>query len=88
MRYDVIVIGGGAAGLMCALTAGQRGRRVALIEHNERVGLKIGISGGAPCGCIAQTRRVSLFQRPAVHRGVFDEHSALASSPRWRRLNG
>ena len=49
MRYDVIVIGGGAAGLMCALTAGQRGRRVALIEHNERVGLKIGISGGGRC---------------------------------------
>ena len=49
MRYDAIVLGGGAAGLMCALTAGQRGRRVALFEHNERVGLKIGISGGGRC---------------------------------------
>ncbi len=48
-RYDVIVIGGGAAGLMCALTAGQRGRRVALLEHNGRVGLKIAISGGGRC---------------------------------------
>ena len=40
-RYDVIVIGGGAAGLMCAFTAGRRGRRVALLECNARVGLKI-----------------------------------------------
>jgi predicted Rossmann fold flavoprotein len=48
-RYDVIVIGGGAAGLMCAFTAGRRGRRVALLEHNVRVGLKIAISGGGRC---------------------------------------
>jgi predicted Rossmann fold flavoprotein len=48
-RYDVIVIGGGGAGLMCALTAGQRSRRVALLEHNGRVGLKIAISGGGRC---------------------------------------
>jgi len=48
-RYDLIVIGGGGAGLMCALTAGQRGRRVALLESNSRPGLKIGISGGGRC---------------------------------------
>ncbi|CAN5364011.1 NAD(P)/FAD-dependent oxidoreductase [soil metagenome] len=48
-RYDVIVIGAGAAGLMCALTAGRRGRKVALLEHNARVGLKIAISGGGRC---------------------------------------
>jgi len=47
--FDVIVIGGGAAGLMCALTAGQRGRRVLLLEHAERVGKKILISGGGRC---------------------------------------
>ena len=47
--YDVIVIGGGAAGLMCAFTAGQRGRRVALLEHTEEVGKKIAISGGGRC---------------------------------------
>jgi len=44
--YDAIVLGGGAAGLMCALTAGQRGRRVALLEHADRIGKKILISGG------------------------------------------
>ncbi len=48
-RYDVIVIGGGAAGLMCAFTAARRGRRVALLEGNARVGLKIAISGGGRC---------------------------------------
>ncbi|MBI3802460.1 MAG: NAD(P)/FAD-dependent oxidoreductase [Nitrospirae bacterium] len=47
--FDVIVIGGGAAGLMCALTAGQRGRRVLLLDHAERVGKKILISGGGRC---------------------------------------
>jgi predicted Rossmann fold flavoprotein len=46
---DVVVIGGGAAGLMCALAAGQRGRRVILLEHNDRVGKKIAISGGGRC---------------------------------------
>ena len=43
------MIGAGAAGLMCALTAGRRGRRVALLESNARVGLKIAISGGGRC---------------------------------------
>ncbi|MDT7807867.1 MAG: hypothetical protein QOJ70_1680 [Acidobacteriota bacterium] len=49
MRTDVIVIGGGAAGLMCAVEAGRRGRRVLVLEHNERVGRKIEISGGGRC---------------------------------------
>src|SRR5687768_894544 len=49
MRTDVIVVGGGAAGLMCAFEAGRRGRRVVLLEHNERVGRKIEISGGGRC---------------------------------------
>src|SRR5215203_2987575 len=49
MRADVIVIGGGAAGLLCAFVAGGRGRRVVLLEHNERVGRKIEISGGGRC---------------------------------------
>ncbi|HKR62020.1 MAG TPA: NAD(P)/FAD-dependent oxidoreductase [Pyrinomonadaceae bacterium] len=48
-NWDVIVIGGGAAGLLCAITAGQRGRRVLLVEHSERVGKKISISGGGRC---------------------------------------
>lgn len=47
--FDVVVIGGGAAGLMCAIEAGRRGRRVALLERAERVGKKILISGGGRC---------------------------------------
>ncbi len=46
---DVIVIGGGAAGLMCAISAGQRGRRVQVIEHANRCGKKILMSGGGRC---------------------------------------
>ena len=46
---DVIIIGAGAAGLMCAIEAGKRGRRVVLIEHSEVVGKKIAISGGGRC---------------------------------------
>jgi predicted Rossmann fold flavoprotein len=47
--FDVIVLGAGAAGLMCALTAGQRGRKVLLIDHADKVGAKILISGGGRC---------------------------------------
>ena len=49
MEFDVIVIGGGAAGLFCARTAALRGRRVLLLEHNARCGNKILISGGGRC---------------------------------------
>ena len=47
--HDVLVIGGGAAGLMTALTAGQRGLRVLVIEHANKVGKKILMSGGGRC---------------------------------------
>ncbi|MFC3786650.1 hypothetical protein GGR90_002803 [Sphingopyxis italica] len=47
--YDAIVLGAGAAGLMCAAVAGQRGRRVLLLDHAEQVGKKILISGGGRC---------------------------------------
>jgi predicted Rossmann fold flavoprotein len=49
MKFDVIVIGGGAAGLLCSIEAGKRGRRTLLIEHNAKVGRKIIISGGGRC---------------------------------------
>ncbi|MGY8997237.1 MAG: NAD(P)/FAD-dependent oxidoreductase, partial [Alphaproteobacteria bacterium] len=48
-QFDVVVIGGGAAGLLCAITAGQRGKKVLLLEHAENVGKKILISGGGRC---------------------------------------
>src|ERR1039458_8923456 len=48
-QFDVIVLGAGAAGRRCAAVAGQRGRRVALLEHNGQPGRKILISGGGRC---------------------------------------
>lgn len=48
-QVDVVIVGGGAAGLMCAIRAGQRGKRVRVIEHANRVGKKILMSGGGRC---------------------------------------
>jgi predicted Rossmann fold flavoprotein len=47
--FDALILGGGAAGLMCAIEAGRRGRRVAVLEHADRLGKKILISGGGRC---------------------------------------
>ncbi|MGA7079976.1 MAG: NAD(P)/FAD-dependent oxidoreductase [Terriglobales bacterium] len=49
MKYDVIILGAGAAGLLCAIEAGKRGRRVLVLERAERIGRKILISGGGRC---------------------------------------
>ena len=46
MQYDVVIIGAGAAGLFCAGIAGQRGLKVLLVDHAEKVAEKIRISGG------------------------------------------
>ncbi|MEQ8288369.1 MAG: NAD(P)/FAD-dependent oxidoreductase [Gammaproteobacteria bacterium] len=48
-QYDVIIIGGGAAGLLCAITAGNRSRRVLVIEGSNKIGKKILMSGGGRC---------------------------------------
>jgi predicted Rossmann fold flavoprotein len=48
-KYDVIVLGAGAAGLMCAIEAGKRGRHVLVLERADRIGKKILISGGGRC---------------------------------------
>ena len=67
-RYDVIVIGGGAAGLMCAITAGRRGRRVVVLEGSNRIGKKILMSGGGRCNF------TNLYCEPA---------NFLSSNPRF-----
>jgi predicted Rossmann fold flavoprotein len=59
MIYNTLILGAGAAGLMCALTAGRRGRRVLLLDHAARAGEKILISGGGRCnftntGCVPE----------------------------------
>src|SRR5207249_9888826 len=49
VEYDVVIIGAGAAGLMCGIEAGKRERSVLILERNEAVGKKIRISGGGRC---------------------------------------
>ena len=48
-KYDVVIIGAGAAGMMCAIEAGKRGRKVVLLDHAKKIGEKIRISGGGRC---------------------------------------
>src|SRR6202166_338354 len=48
-KFDALVLGAGAAGLLCAIEAGKRGRRVAILERADRPGKKILISGGGRC---------------------------------------
>src|ERR1700731_4237565 len=48
-KFDAVVLGAGAAGLLCAIEAGKRGRRVAVLERADRAGKKILISGGGRC---------------------------------------
>ncbi|MBR0683214.1 NAD(P)/FAD-dependent oxidoreductase [Roseomonas eburnea] len=82
-QFDVVVIGAGAAGLFAAMRAGQRGRRVLLLDHAEEVGKKILISGGGRCnftntGCVPERflSRNRHFARSALSR--FTQHDFIA----------
>jgi len=48
-HFDCIIIGAGATGLMCGATAGKRGKTVAILDHSDKVGTKILMSGGGRC---------------------------------------
>ncbi len=65
--FDIIVLGAGAAGLMCAMRAGQRGRRVLLLERNPRAGEKILISGGGRCNFTNLTMTPARFLSENLH---------------------
>ena len=65
--FDVVVLGGGAAGLMCAMRAGQRGRKVLLLDHAEKVGKKILISGGGRCNFTNRDARPEAFLSANPH---------------------
>jgi predicted Rossmann fold flavoprotein len=65
--FDVVVLGGGAAGLMCAMRAGQRGRRVVVLDHAEKVGKKILISGGGRCNFTNRDARPEAFLSANPH---------------------
>jgi predicted Rossmann fold flavoprotein len=75
--FDAIVIGAGAAGLMCALSAGQRGRRVLLLDHLDNAGAKILISGGGRCNFTnlycAPDRFLST--NPHFHKSALDRYT-------------
>jgi predicted Rossmann fold flavoprotein len=83
MHFDVIIVGAGAAGMLCAAEAGRRGRRVLLIDHAEKIGERIRISGGGRCNFT--NRQVSAdnylshnphFCRSALAR--FSQHDFIA----------
>jgi len=71
-RFDVAVIGAGAAGMMAAATAGQRGRSVVLIDHYKELGEKIRISGGGRCNFtnLHATHRDFLSRNPDFCRSA------------------
>lgn len=64
---DVAIIGGGAAGLMCAIEAGKRGRSVVVLEHNPRIGRKVLISGGGRCNFTNTQTRAENFLSANPH---------------------
>ncbi|MBN8443107.1 MAG: NAD(P)/FAD-dependent oxidoreductase [Thauera sp.] len=76
--HDVVVIGAGAAGMMCAATAGQRGRRVLLLDHASKLAEKIRISGGGRCNFT--NRKVGtehyLSQNPHFVRSALSRYTA------------
>jgi predicted Rossmann fold flavoprotein len=76
-RFDGVVIGAGAAGMMCAATAGQRGRRVLLIDHYAKVGEKIRISGGGRCNFtnLHATHRDFLSSNPDFCRSALARYT-------------
>jgi predicted Rossmann fold flavoprotein len=65
--FDVIVAGAGAAGLMCAIRAGQRGRRVLVLDHADKIGKKILISGGGRCNFTNLLSRPEAFLSANLH---------------------
>ena len=76
-QFDVIVIGAGAAGLMCAIEAGKRGRAVLVLERNATPAEKIRISGGGRCNFTnVAAERVSYLSR----------NGQFLHSRRWRNL--
>jgi len=77
VSFDAIVIGAGAAGMMCAAVAGQRGRRVLLVDHYREVGEKIRISGGGRCNFtnIHATHRDFLSSNPDFCRSALARYT-------------
>ncbi len=84
--FDAIILGGGAAGLMCAIEAGKRGRRVAVLEHAERCGKKILISGGGRCNFTNIYTQPENFicANPHFPKSALARLALLISSRSWK----
>ena len=78
MDVDVVVIGAGAAGMMCAAEAGARGRRVLLIDHRRKIGERIRVSGGGRCNFTNRRADADAYlsQNPAFCRSALARFSA------------
>ncbi len=76
--YDAVVIGAGAAGMMCAARAGQRGRRALIVEHYHKLGEKIRISGGGRCNFtnVGASPAGYLSQNPDFCRSALARYTA------------
>src|SRR5690349_8555564 len=76
--FDAVVIGAGAAGMMCAAVAGQRGRRVLLIDHSSNLAEKIRISGGGRCNFTNRYASPAQFfsENPAFCRSALSQYTA------------
>jgi predicted Rossmann fold flavoprotein len=75
--YDVVIVGAGAAGLMCAIEAGKRGRSVAVLERNDAVGKKIRISGGGRCNFtnIYTAPEYFISENPNFHKSALSRYT-------------
>jgi len=76
-KYDVIIIGAGAAGMMSAIEAGKRGRKVLLVDHYKKIGEKIRISGGGRCNFtnIHTNPNKFLSQNPKFTRSALSQYT-------------
>ncbi|NCF45379.1 MAG: aminoacetone oxidase family FAD-binding enzyme [Proteobacteria bacterium] len=75
--FDVIIVGAGASGLMCAIHAGRRGRKVLLLEKGPKPGLKILVSGGGRCNF------TNLWADPQAHYLSANEHFCISAMRRY-----
>lgn len=81
MEFDVIVIGGGAAGMFAAIAAGSRGKRVALLERNDRLGKKLRITGKGRCNVTNDCTAEDFFRNvPRNSRFLFSAVTAFPPS--------
>ena len=76
-KYDVVIIGAGAAGMMCAIEAGKRGRKVVLLDHAKKIGEKIRISGGGRCN-FTNIYTCLLYTSPSPRDGLLSRMPSSA----------